>query len=239
MNSTATRVSIGALLLLVALVSCNSAEGPTSAAPRPRSAYLPQAEDPPLGLAGYGVLLFTSEPSAEQRGRYELVAQAFRRHLPTMSAEEAMGPRVHEIAVTFWLMTSSDAVDSPSTSDMVDRYDYRRAIDFAAQLGKGGARGPILVTSPHRFADYIGRSPTLVLDMSILEKERDFNCAFEFWRGRIVMDPASWNSWSTRLAKMRLVLYGLLGKSSEPIIEVLDRLQELESSLPESPSPAD
>jgi hypothetical protein len=178
-------------------------------------AFLFTGEPTPQGYGAYGYLLFNTRPSQADLVRYMLVCDSFRRDLVETwgkSPEE----RRKQMA-TFWpLETRAIAVDY-SCQTLIEKYDYRRAVQIATAVGKQGSRGPVLTAWTRPFEE--NDSEALVLDLSDFSNE-DLDRAFAIWRERITTNPEAWQD-GLNLVVFREAFRNLLQTYGEQILGII------------------
>jgi hypothetical protein len=163
----------------------------------PVRAYLKSSDIPPSGIGAYGIVAFRAKPTSASRSRLLMTCAAFVASIPPQKSVPG-SVRVSDEMLTIWPL---DEPASPSAAkddcnfaiDHYDLYGGDSAIADAERQGaKFGADGPFLIGwSP---ANSRGASDKLVLvvDMSRYDSQDSFNQAFQFWKKKIVEDPALW-----------------------------------------------
>jgi hypothetical protein len=153
------------------------------------------AEMPPRGVAGYGVVAFTTRPLAHDIERYKLVCEAYKAALVS-TGELRPGTPLSEQMITFWpiLDKSAPQAQRVECDHLVRNYALRvglEAIQDADKQREGLAsrRGPFLVAWAPSESRFVPDAVVLVMDLSSFDSQRSFAEVFQEWRQKIVDNP--------------------------------------------------
>lgn len=170
------------------------------------------------GLGGYGYVLFTSRPSADNLKRYVAVCDSYLRQFPPASAYGDV-PR-QELMITFWLL-EVDAASPRELEDcdwLVNHYDYARANRTATVIEMAGQAGPILAaTSGAPIRD--SKLQSVTVDMSRFT-DGDIDRAFQVWKTQVSKDPRFWQS-GLKVALFREAFRNLLNQYGDEIMKLV------------------
>jgi hypothetical protein len=163
----------------------------------PVRAYLKSSEIPPSGIGAYGIVAFRAKPTSASRSRLLMTCAAFVASIPPQKSVPG-SVRVSDEMLTIWPL---DEPASPSAAkddcnfaiDHYDLYGGDSAIADAERQGaKFGADGPFLIGWSPANSRGAPDKLVLVVDMSRYDSQDSFNQAFQFWKKKIVEDPALW-----------------------------------------------
>jgi hypothetical protein len=163
----------------------------------PVRAYLKSSEIPPSGIGAYGIVAFRAKPTSASRSRLLMTCAAFVASIPTQKSVPG-SVRVSDEMLTIWPL---DEPASPSAArddcnfaiDHYDLYGGDSAIADAERQGaKFGEDGPFLIGWSPANSRGAPDKLVLVVDMSRYDSQDSFNQAFQFWKKKIVEDPALW-----------------------------------------------
>jgi hypothetical protein len=163
----------------------------------PVRAYLKSSDIPPSGIGAYGIVAFRAKPTSASRNRLLMTCAAFVASIPPQKSVPG-SVRVSDEMLTIWPL---DEPASPSAArddcnfaiDHYDLYGGDSAIADAERQGaKFGADGPFLIGWSPANSRGAPDKLVLVVDMSRYDSQDSFNQAFQFWKKKIVEDPALW-----------------------------------------------
>lgn len=171
----------------------------TPASLRPVRALIEPAEMPPRGLAGYGVVAFTTRPLAQDAERNKFVCEAFKAVLVAQD-ELPGGTPLSDQMVTYWPVLNKNTPEALriDCAHLMDKYALQVALDALGDADKSheglsSRRGPFLIAWAPSESRFVPDAVVLVMDMSSLESQRSFKEVFQDWRQRIVDNPQLWN----------------------------------------------
>jgi hypothetical protein len=169
----------------------------------------------------FGMLMFVTDPNAENRPRRNLACRMFLSGLTPQAAAEAAGVPVEKRMVTFWPVRGPWDREEATCAAMIERYDVllaRRNLRVVERVldedGLMRRRGPFLAAwSPP--ASPASERVFLLMDLSPAETPAEFERAFRVYRDRIERAPELWsedNVWD--LERIRRELRAFLERNS-------------------------
>jgi hypothetical protein len=166
--------------------------GPTVGTPARQC--LGPLEEPKEGYGAYGYILFTERPGGEkERAYYEQVcAEYLRQLIPLSEAEARANPNQSGFMPVYWFLTK-DGVCNENPQQLVNNYDYDRAISLAHRAIRRIPLGPALLALPKAYDGEGLQEDALLLDLSKFGPD-DTRRAFRIWRLRFCSGPGCWNN---------------------------------------------
>jgi hypothetical protein len=163
----------------------------------PVRAYLKSSDIPPSGIGAYGIVAFRAKPTSASRSRLLMTCAAFVASIPPQKSVPG-SVRVSDEMLTIWPL-DEPASPSAATDDCnfaIDHYDLyggdSAIADAERQGAKFGEDGPFLIGWSPANSRGAPDKLVLVVDMSRYDSQDSFNQAFQFWKKKIVEDPALW-----------------------------------------------
>lgn len=165
---------------------------------RPVRALIEPAEMPPRGVAGYGVVAFTTRSLPQSSGRDKSVCEAFKAALIAQD-ELPSGTPLTEQMVTFWPILNKSTPQALQTdcAHLVENYALRLGLEAIADADKLGEslasrRGPFLIAWAPSESRFKPDAVVLVMDLSSFDSQSSFLEVFQDWRQKIVDNPQLW-----------------------------------------------
>jgi hypothetical protein len=188
----------------------------------PVAAFATAAAIPPADVGAFGIVAFGLNPTASARTRFLRVCNAMLAALPRQG-EAARAVELRNQMITVWPVTSPLSA-STGCEEAVDKYDLLAGLQAIRDArGEGGAltgAGPYLIGWSPAKSKGEKDALVLVLDLTGLTSEANFDEAFLIWRQRITEDPALWrNGFSLDLIRVRL--RDFLDRHGEAILRVI------------------
>jgi hypothetical protein len=176
----------------------------------PVRSYLKNEQIPPLGVGAYGIVAFRARPTAANRERLLMICSSFISYLPRQEVIPAFIPR-SDYMLTVWPLDTPDAEEAKKDdcNFVTDHYDLFAADSAIADAEKQGAHfgaeGPFLIGWSPSNTRGVTDKVVLVVDMSSFYSQDSFDRAFQFWKEKIIQDPALWRHGFT-VEGMRLAI---------------------------------
>jgi hypothetical protein len=161
--------------------------------------FLAAAQIPPAGVGAYGLVVFKSKATDANRKKLLMICTSFVAHFARNNSIPASVP-MNDRMMTVWPLDNPQAPEASNDdcSFAVEHYDLFAAetaiIDARRQQANFDGEGPYLVGwSPSDTRGKLGKL-VLLVDMSAANSQSMIDHQFEFWKDKIVGDPALWRS---------------------------------------------
>lgn len=199
---------------------------PPNAALRPVRALIEPADMPPRGVAGYGIVAFTTRSLPQNNGRDKFVCEAFKAALVAQD-ELPSGTPLTEQMVTFWpvLNKSTPQALKVDCAHLIENYALQLGLDAIADADKlkerlATRRGPFLIAWAPSESCSKQDAVVLVMDLSSIDSQSSFVEVFQDWRQKIVDNPQLWTR-GFDVASLRRTIRDTFDRYGEGLVRLI------------------
>jgi hypothetical protein len=159
--------------------------------------YLKATDIPPSGAGAYGIVAFTSKPTAATRAKLLMVCRSFVAHFPSSAGTPTTRP-LSDLMITVWLLDDPKAgkAAADDCDYAVDHYDLLVGLSAIAEAGRQRVNlkgdGPFLIGWSPSNTQGAPDALVLVVDMSADVDQERIDRGFAFWEDKIIGDSPLW-----------------------------------------------
>ena len=197
--------------------------------PRVRAvrALIEPGDVPPRGLAGYGLVAFTTLPAPHDVERYKLICEAYKATLMSQDELPSNTP-LSEQMITFWPVTDKSAPEAQRTdcSYLLSNYPLRVGLDAIQDADKhrealASRRGPFLIAWVPSDSRFKPDAVVLLMDLSPFEGQRSFIEIFQDWRQQITDNPELWRRGGFDIETTRRIIRDIFDRYGEGLMRLI------------------